>query len=141
MARLVRYVSLGALVCGSLILATMLIWAYSLDADFSGRYACCTQEAAADFHRQFWSKFFAGAKVWFVGCLGLAVTLAGRTALRAGWWILGGSIVLLFANFAFMGLHDWVGSTAFTITQVLFCSGVSLLIVGAIRVRWAKLHL
>jgi hypothetical protein len=51
--RIVRYASFSALVCGSLILAAMLIW---------------------------------------------AVTLAVRTALRAGWWILGASIVLLFGE-------------------------------------------
>jgi hypothetical protein len=127
-------------VCGSLILAAMLIWAYRLDADFSGRYACCTQEADAYFHRQFWSKFFVGAWLLFAGCLGAAATLESRTALKVGWWTLGASTVLLFANFAFMGLHNWVGSTAFTITQVLFCAGVSLLIVGAIRARWTKLR-
>jgi lipopolysaccharide export LptBFGC system permease protein LptF len=138
--RIVKYLSLGVVICGSSILAAMLIWAYRLDADFSGRYACCTQAADAEFHRQFWWNFFLGAKVFFAGCLGLAATLASRTLFKVGWRTLGASIALFFVNFAFMGVHNWSGSTTFTITQVVFCSAVTLLIVGAMRVGWTKVR-
>jgi hypothetical protein len=136
----VRCVSFGVVVCGSLTLVGMLIWAYRLDADFSARYACCTREAVAAFHRHFWSTFFVGAKLSLAGCLGLAATLASKTALRAGCWTLGASILLLCLNVAFMGLHNWSGSTEFTITQVVCCAGTALLIIGGVRVGWTKLH-
>jgi hypothetical protein len=76
----------------------------------------------------------------FAGCLGAAATLESRTALKVGWWTIGVGSVLLFSSFTFMGLHTWTGGTGFTITQVVFCSGVSLLIIGAMRVGWTKLR-
>jgi hypothetical protein len=58
--RILKYVSLAVIVVGASMMVGMLTWAHRLDADFSGRYACCTQQADADFHRRFWSKFFVG---------------------------------------------------------------------------------
>ena len=138
--RIVIYISL-CLVVGSLFyLFGMLIWAYRLDDDSSFRYACCTQDAVAAFHARFWWRFFTAAKLGFGGCVGIAATLASRTVLKIGIRTLGVSVVLLFSNFTLMNLHDWSGSTGFTITQVVFCAGLALLIIGGARVIWLKFH-
>jgi hypothetical protein len=129
------------LIAGSLFfLLGMQVWAYRLDEDFSASYACCTQEAGAAFHARFWALFFAAAKFGLAGCLGLAATLASRTALKVGIWTLGAAVALLICNFLVMNLEGWAGSTGFTITQVVFCAGVALLIIGGVRVGWQRFN-
>lgn len=117
LSRIVKYVSLALVACGALILVVMLIWSHRLDGDFTGRYE------SGPFRQQFWWKFFVGAKLLLAGCLGLSATLPITRVLRAGWGTLLATIVLLFMN-AFMGIHDWWGSTWFTMTGAVFLSGI-----------------
>ena len=85
--------------------------------------------------------FFIAAKVGFAGCLGLAATLASRTVVKSGMRTLGVAVALLIVNFTpLMGLHGWSGSAALTMTQVVFCAGLALLIVGGARVGWQRFH-
>ena len=135
-----RYVFLAIVLCGALIMGGMRIWAHRLDADFSGSYACCTQEEVARFHQQFWSKFFVGATLSLAGCFGLSVILATEETLRAGRGACGASVVLFFTDFAANGIHNWSGSTGFTIAVVVFCAGAMLQAVGYLRMGWTKLR-
>jgi hypothetical protein len=140
--RILLYVSLGLVIGSLLYLLGTLIWAYRLDDDFSGRYACCTQEASAAFHARFWWKFFIAVKLGSAGCLGLAATLATRTLLKLGLGTLAAAAtgVLLLMYFPIANLHGWSGATALTIVFVAFCSGLGLVLIGAVRVGWLKLH-
>jgi hypothetical protein len=133
LSRIVKYVSLALVVCGALTLVAMLIWSNHLDGDFTGLYE------SPEFGRQFWATFFVGAKLLLAGCLALSATLAVTTALRVGWGTLLATVILLFMN-AFMGIHNWWGSTWFTMTGVAFLSSMAFLAVGGLRVGWTKLH-
>ncbi len=124
-------------------LAGMLIWAHRLDADFSARYQCCTQEAAAAFHTSFWWRFSVAEKLGFVGCLGLAVTLAGKSVIKLGTWTMVAGPLLWLINFVVFRAdwEGWSGATAYTMAVAVFCAGTSLLVIGGLRVGWLKLHL
>jgi hypothetical protein len=106
-----RFVVLASfcLLVGSIsFLVGMLIWAYRLDADYSARYQCCTQEAAAAFHHSFWWKFSMAEKLGFAGCLGLAATLTSRNVLKLGAWLVAAGPLLWVINFVAFGA-DWEG--------------------------------
>jgi hypothetical protein len=68
------------------------------------------------------------------------VTIASRTVLRIGLWTLGIGVALLFVCFTFVSLRDWSGAVLFTMTQVIFCAGLALALVGAARVGWLKMR-
>jgi hypothetical protein len=131
------------LLVGSIsFLIGMLIWAYRLDADFSARYQCCTQDAAAAFHASFWWRFSMAEKLGFAGCLGLAVTLADKSVLKLGAWMVVASPFLWLINFLVLRAdwEGWSGATAYTMAIASFCAGASVLAVGGMRVGWSKLH-
>ena len=74
----------------------------------AGSYACCTQQAVADFHKWFWAKFFLGAGLALTGGLVLSVVLPSKTAVRAGLVALGVG-VLGFLTFNSLNMHGWTG--------------------------------
>jgi len=120
----------------------VLIWAYRLDADFSARYQCCTQEAAAAFHTSFWWRFSVAEKLGFAGCLGLGVTLTAKNVIKLGAGTVVASPLLWLLNFLAFGAdwEGWSGAMAYTTTIAVFCAGLCLLAIGGVRVGWSKLH-
>jgi hypothetical protein len=131
------------LLVGSIsFLVGMLIWAYRLDADFSARYQCCTQEVVAAFHNSFWWRFSLVEKLGFVGCLGLAATLTSKNVLKLGTWLVAASPLLWLINFIAFGAdwEGWSGATAATTAIGVFCAGASLLVIGGIRIGWSRLR-
>jgi len=134
--------SLCLLVGSMSFLVGMLIWAYRLDADFSARYQCCTQEVAAAFHASFWWRFSMVEKLGFVGCLGLAVTLTSKNVLKLGAWTVVASPLLWLINFLALRAdwEGWSGAMAYATAIAVFCAGVSLFAIGGMRVGWLKLH-
>ncbi len=125
-----------------LFLVGMLIWAYRLDADFSARYQCCSQEAAAAFHASFWRRVSTVEKLGFAGCLGLAATLTSKNVLKLGAWMVVASPLLWLINFLAFGAdwEGWSGAMAYATVIAVFCAGVSLLAFGGMRVGWLKLR-
>jgi hypothetical protein len=139
--RMLMYASLAAITLGTSLLVRMLIWSYRLDDDFSGSYACCTQQAVANFHQQFWARFFIGAKVVIAGCLLLSATLPSRAAFKRGLQAVGAAVALVFLCFiGVANLHGWSGPAAMTISGVVFCGGAALLLAGGCRLGWTKLR-
>jgi hypothetical protein len=131
------------LLVGSIsFLVGMLIWAYRLDADFSARYQCCTQEVVAAFHNSFWWRCSLVEKLGFVGCLGLAATLTSKNVLKLGTWLVAASPLLWLINFIAFGAdwEGWSGATAATTAIGVFCAGASLLVIGGIRIGWSRLR-
>jgi hypothetical protein len=116
--------------------------AYRLDADFSARYQCCTQEAVAAFHDSFWWRFSIVEKLGFAGCLGLAATLTSKNVLKLGAWLVAASPLLWLINFVAFGAdwEGWSGATAETTAIAVFYAGASLLAVGGIRLGCLKLQ-
>ncbi len=100
--RMVKYASLTAIAVGVTIMVAMFILSNRLDADFSGSYACCTQQADANFHDRFWARFFLGA-----------VLLPGRAAAKAGLAGLGASIAIALLSFVGTNLHGWIAGLRF----------------------------
>lgn len=132
----------SCVVVGSfLFLVGMLLWAYRLDADFSAKYDCCTQEAVAAFHRSFWLKFFTVATLGLIGCLGLAVTLRNKHSLIFGLLLIVASPALFLIS---LGLgadwEGWSGATALSSSFALLCAGASVLALSGVRVGWPKLQ-
>jgi hypothetical protein len=123
-------------------LVGMLIWAYRLDADFSARYQCCTQETVRAFHDSFWSRISLAEKLGVAGCLGLAVTLTGKNVMKLGAGMLVASPVLWLINFLTLQAdwEGWSGAMAYTVVFAVFCAGGSLLAIGGLRVGWLKLR-
>jgi hypothetical protein len=114
----------------------MFVWSNRLDADFSGSYACCTQQAGADFHDRFWEKSFLGATLAIVGCLALSASLPCRTAAKVGQAGLGVGMATLVLSFAGTNLHGWAGASAVTLAAVIFCGGAILLVIAGLRFGW-----
>jgi len=137
--RTLMWVSL-LLISGSvLFLHRTLAWSNHLDGDNTFSYECCTQEAGASFHAHFWSMFFLAAKFGLAGCAGLAMSLRGRTTCKVGIWTLSVRAGLLICSFP--TIHGgWFGATAFTLTCVVFCSGLGILAIGTVRLGWEKFH-
>jgi hypothetical protein len=117
-------------------MVAMFVWSNRLDADFSGSYACCTQQADANFHERFWMRFFLGATVAIVGCLALSASLPGKAAAKTGLAGLVMGIAMMLLSLAGTNLHGWVGASAITLAAVVFCGGAILLIVGGFRLGW-----
>jgi hypothetical protein len=131
------------LLAGSIsFLVGMQVWAYRLDADFSARYQCCTQEAVAAFHGLFWWRISMAEKLGFAGCLGLGVTLTGKNAIKFGAAAVLGGPVLWLINFMAFGAdwEGWSGAVAYTTAIAVFCAGLCLLAIGGVRIGWSKLH-
>jgi hypothetical protein len=137
--RILKYVSLAVIAVGASLMVGMLLWSYRLDADFSGRYECCTQQAEADFDRWFWTKFFVGGTLALTGCLALSAVAPISTAVKAGLVAFGIGIVGVFFTLS-TNMHDWTGASAFTLSGIVFCCSAALLIVGGCRFGWAKLR-
>lgn len=108
--RVLNSLWVALIAAGLAVMVAMLIWSYPLAGDFSGRYA------SAEFHQHFWSIFFRGEALAFVGCLGLSVTLPFGIAIRAGLWTLGLSSAFL-----------------------AFCGGAAMAVIGSLRLGWRKL--
>jgi hypothetical protein len=138
--RVLKYISLFVIAVGASLMVGMLIWAHRLDGDFSGSYACCTQEVVADFRQQFWARFLVGAKVAVAGCLTLSATLPSRAAVKAGLIAFGAGIAGVFLSFIGTNLHGWTGASAITLTEVVFCGGAVLLFIGGFRLGWTTLR-
>jgi len=138
--RILMYISLAVIAVGASVMIGMLIWSYRLDADFSASYACCTQQADADFHRWFWMKFFLGATLALTGCLSVSIVVSSKTAAKAGLVALGIGILGLFLTFSGTNMHGWRGASALMLTAVAFGGGVVLLIIGGCRFGWTKLR-
>jgi hypothetical protein len=138
--RILRIVSLFFIAVGVSLMVGMVIWSHRLDGDFSGSYACCTQGAIADFHQRFWSRFFVGAKVAIVGCLALSLTLPSRATVKAGQFTVGVSVAGVLLSFIGTNLHGWMGASAITFSEVAFCGGAALLVIGGCRLGWIALR-
>jgi hypothetical protein len=138
--RILKYISLAAVVAGVSVMLGMLIWAYRLDADISGRYDCCTQEAVVSFQRRFWLLFFIGAGLAISGSFALSALLRSRNALMTGFLTLGAGALLLFIVVPRTSVHGWTGASAITLILAVFCSGTVLVIVGTLRLGWNKLR-
>jgi len=138
--RVLKFVFLFVIVVGASLMVGMLIWSHRLDGDFTGSYACCTQEVVADFRQRFWSRFFIGAKVAIVGCLALSATLPSRTAVKVGLFAVGASVVGVFLSLIGTNLHGWTGASAIALSEVVFCGGASLLFIAGIRLGWIALR-
>ena len=138
--RILKYACLVAITIGASVMIGMLIWSYRLDADFSGSYACCTQDAVARFHQRFWMRFFVGAKVTMAGCLALSASLPSRAAVKAGLLVVSASVAGALLSFSGTNLHGWTGASAMTLVAVVFCGGASLLVVGGCRLGWTTLR-
>lgn len=137
--RTVKWVSILLISGSAFFLVRTLAWSNRLDNDYSASYACCTQAAGASFHAHYWSMFFFAVKIGLIGCAGLAVSLRSRITRKVGIWTLGVAAGLL--PFSFLMIHSgWFGATAFTLTQVVFCSGLGILAIGALRLAWEKFH-
>src|SRR6266700_6350241 len=134
--RIVKYASLTAIAVGVTIMVAMFVWSNRLDADFSGSYACCTQQANANFHDRFWAGFFLGAVLAMVGCLALSASLPGRAAAKAGLAGLGASIAIALLSFAGANLPGWAGASAATLAAVIFCGSATLLVIAGLRFGW-----
>lgn len=128
------------LISGSVFfLLRTLAWSNRLDGDFTFSYECCTQEAGASFHAHFWSMFFLAAKFGLAGCAGLAMTLRSRTTCKVGIWTLSIGAGLLICSFPM--IHGgWFGATVFTLTEVVFCAGLGVLVIGTVRLAWERFH-
>jgi hypothetical protein len=126
------------LISGSVfVLLRTLAWSNRLDQDYSARYACCTQAAAASFHTHFWSMFFLTAKFGLAGCAALAMTLRSKTSCKVGIWTVSAGAGLLICSFPM--IHGgWFGAAAFTLTCVVFCAGLGILAIGAVRLAWDR---
>jgi ABC-type uncharacterized transport system permease subunit len=135
--RVLNFLWVALIAAGLAVMVVMLIWSLRLKGDFSGRYE------SKDFHQRFWSMFYRGEELAFVGCLGLSVTLPFRIAIRAGLWTLGVSSVLLFMVLfglvPLVNFHDWTGASAFTIGESAFCGGAAMAVIGSLRLGWRKL--
>ena len=139
--QIARYLSVVVVICGALILVKMQVQAFRLDDQIERGAVHRTQEEDATFHREFWSNFEVGARVLVVGCLVLSLTLTSGRALKAGWWTLGLSVILLFGAWAVGGPHGgYSGATASTVASTVFCAGGGLLIVGGLRLGYTKLR-
>jgi len=138
--RILKFVSLFVIAVGASLMVGRLIWSHRLDGDFSGSYACCTQDVVAGFHQRFWSRFFVGAKMAIVGCLALSATLSSRTAVKAGLFAVGASVVGVFLSFIGTNLHGWTDASAIIRTEVVFCGGAALLFIGGFRLGWIALR-
>lgn len=138
--RILKYVSLAAVFAGASVMLGMLLWAYRLDADFSGRYNCCTQAAGASFDRRFWLLFLIGVGLTVSGCFALSAVLRCRKALMSGFVTLGAGALLLLIVLPTTNLHGWTGASTLTLTLAVFCSGTLLVIVGTLRLAWHKLR-
>lgn len=137
--RVITWVSILLISGSTFFLLRTLAWANRIDNDSSFSYECCTQEAGASFHAHYWSMFFLAAKFGLIGCAGLAVSLRGRTTRKVGIWTLGVAAGLL--PFSLLMIHGgWFGATAFTLTEVVFCAGLGILAIGAVRFAWGKFH-
>lgn len=123
------------LTSGSVIsLLLTLAWSKRLDGDFTFSY-----EADASFHAHFWSIFFLAAIVGLGGCAGLALTLKSRTTCKVGIWTFSIGAGLLI--FSFRMIHmGWFGATVFTLTSVVLCAGLGVLVIGIVRLAWEKFH-
>lgn len=136
--RVLNFLWVALIAAGLAVMVAMLIWSFRLAGDFSGRY-----ESTA-FRQRFWSIFFRGEALAFVGCLGLSATLPFRIAIKAGLWTLGVSSVLLFfvlfGLFPLVNFHDWTGASAFTIGEAAFCGGAAMAVIGSLRLGWRKLN-
>jgi hypothetical protein len=131
------------LLVGSMtFLVSMLIWAYRLDADFSARYQCCTQEAAAAFHDSFWWRISMAEKLGFTGCLGLGVTLKSKNVIKLGAGTMVASPFLWLITFLAFGAdwEGWSGAMAYSSAIALLCAGFCLLALGGVRLGWLRLH-
>lgn len=135
--RVLNLLWVALIAAGLAVMVAMLIWSFRLTGDFSGRYE------STDFHQRFWSMFYRGEELAFVGCLGLSVTLPFRIAIRAGLWTLGVSSVLLFMVLfglvPLVNFHDWTGASAFTIGESAFCGGAAMAVIGSLRLGRRKL--
>src|SRR5580658_326226 len=108
------------------LLVGMLIWAYRLDADFTARYQCCTQEAVAAFHDSFWWRISMAEKLGFAGCLGLGFTLTGKNVIKIGAGTVVAGPLLWLINFLALGADPdgWSGAMAYTAAIAVFCAGL-----------------
>lgn len=139
-SRVLKYASLVVIAVGASLMIGMLIWSYRLDRDFSGSYACCTQEAMAEFHRRFWARFFIGAKASVAGCLALSASLPSGAAVKVGLCAVAAGVAGALLTFIVIGLHTWTGASAMTLMAVVFCGGAALLFIGGCRLGWTTLR-
>jgi hypothetical protein len=114
-------------VLGLLTMSGMLVWAFQLAKDLTGRY-----ETAA-FIRHFWNLFDTGAGLWLLASLGFSGTLKSRTAVRGGIaaFVLG---LMLFINLVpFVDFEDWSGAAAYTMIFVVFTGAFVMSVTAGIK--------
>ncbi len=115
---------------GLLVMCGMVAWSFHLAKDFTGRY-----ETAA-FHWQFWDRFFVGAGLSLVGCLGLSATLEARMAIRGGIIAFASGLALLILLMPFVDFEGWTGAATYTLTTVEFAGAAIVLLPAAIKRVW-----
>lgn len=135
--RMTKWASILLITGSTLFLLCTLAWSHRLDKDFTFGYECCTQEAVASFHKNYWSMFFLAVMFGLIGCAGLAISLSGQTTRKVGKWTLGIATGLL--PFSFLMVHSgWFGATAGEIIWVVFCAGLGILAIGIVRLAWER---
>jgi hypothetical protein len=122
---------------GLIVMIYTMVLSYKLE-----RGTFLTQEIYASAFARYEHVWDVGILLSLCGYIGLAVNLDSRKALNRGGTALWASaaLVLLVFIVPVVNKEDWSGAAFLTMLALIFCYGVTFLIVGLLRMAWVRFH-